>query len=34
MVEAIGSGAYKLSSMDDKEEPKTFNAIHIKHLFT
>jgi len=33
VVEDIGSGAYKLSSMDGKEEQKTFNAIHLKHFY-
>lgn len=33
VVDAIGSEAYKLSSMDSKEEPKTFNTIHLKHFY-
>ena len=33
IVDVIGLGAYRLSSMDDKEELKTFNAIHLKHFF-
>jgi len=30
VIDATRSGAYRLSSMYGKEEPKTFNAIHIK----
>lgn len=33
MIDAIGSGAYRISSMDGKEEPKTLNDIHIKHFY-
>jgi len=33
VVDAIGLGAYKLSTLDGKEEPKTFNAIHLKHFY-
>lgn len=33
VVEAKGSQAYKLSSMDGKEEPKIFNSIHLKHFY-
>lgn len=33
VVDAIGLGAYKLSSMDGKEEPNKFNSIHLKHLY-
>ena len=33
IVEAIGLGAYKISSMDGKEEPKTFNSTHLKCFF-
>jgi len=34
VVEKIGKGAYKISSMDGKEEPKTFNTTHLKCFFT
>jgi len=33
VFDAIGLGAYRLSTLDGKEEPKTFNAIHIKHFY-
>ena len=33
VVEAIGSGAYKISSMDGKEEPNTFSFTHLKCFF-
>ena len=33
VVEAIGSGAYKISSMDGKEEPNTFSCTHLKCFF-
>ena len=32
-VDAIGSRTYSLSSMDGKEEPKTFNTIHLKYFY-
>jgi len=34
VVDATGLGAYRLLDLDGKEEPKTFNAIHIKHFYT
>lgn len=33
VADEIGSGAYRLSTLDGKEEPKTFNAIHLKHFY-
>lgn len=33
MVEATGSGTYILSSMDGKEEKKSFNTINIKCFY-
>jgi len=33
VVDATGLGAYQLSYMDGKEEPKTFNTIHIKGFY-
>jgi len=33
IVEVIGSRAFKVSSMDGKEEPNTFNATHLKCFF-
>ena len=33
VVEAIGLVAYRFSTLGGKEEPKTFNAIHIKHFY-
>ena len=32
-IDAIGSRAYKLLSMDGREEPKTFNSMHLKKFF-
>lgn len=32
-IGAIGSRAYRLSSMDGREEPKIFNAMHLKCFF-
>ena len=33
VIDATGSGAYRLSSMDGKAKPNTFHAIHIKHFY-
>ena len=33
VIDIIGLSAYRISSMDGKEEPKTFNAIHIKYFY-
>lgn len=33
VMEKIGLGAYKQSSMDGKEKPNTFNVTHLKHFF-
>jgi len=33
VVDATRSEAYKLSTLDGKEESKTFNTIHVKHFY-
>jgi len=33
VIEAIGLGAYRISSMDGKEEPNIFNVVHIKCFY-
>lgn len=33
IVESIGSKAYMLSLMDGKEEPNTFNSMHLKLFY-
>jgi len=34
VVKVTGSRAYRLSSMDGKEEPNTFNTTHIKCFYS
>ena len=34
VIDATRLGAYRLSFMDGKEKPKTFNATHLKHFYT
>jgi len=33
VIDSTGSSAYRLSTLDGKEESKTFNFIYLKHFY-